>query len=55
MEGARKEAWKWLLHLDGYEYNEGKKSGLRVAKNTPILSSHKEKITDIGVSEVKLM
>ena len=50
VEGSRVEAWKWLLQLGGYEYNESKKSGLGVAKNTPILSSHKEKIADISVS-----
>ena len=50
VEGARIEAWKWLLQLGGYEYNEGKKSGLRVAKNTHILSCSKEKIADIELS-----
>ena len=50
VEGSRVEAWKWLLQLGGYEYNEGKKSGLRAAKNTHILSSHKEKIADTSIS-----
>ncbi len=50
VEGSRVEAWKWLLQLGGYDYNEGKKSGPRVAKNTHILSSHKEKIADMGIS-----
>ncbi len=50
VEGSRVGAWKWLLQLGGYEYNEGKKSGLRVAKNTPILSSHKQKIVSDEVS-----
>ncbi len=54
VEGARKEAWEWLLHLGGYDYNRGgyrgKNSPPRVAKNTPILSSLKENLPDIEVS-----
>ncbi len=50
VEGVRKEAWAWLLHLGGYDYNRGKNSPLRVAKNTPILSCSKEKIADIELS-----
>ncbi|ADD08808.1 hypothetical protein [Candidatus Aciduliprofundum boonei] len=54
VEGARKEAWEWLLHLGGYDYNRGgfrgKNPSLRVAKNTPILSSLKENLPDISIS-----
>ena len=50
IEGSRKEAWEWLLHLGGYEYNRGKNPSLRVAKNTPILSCSKEKIADTSIS-----
>ncbi len=50
VEGSKKEAWAWLLHLGGYNYNRGKNSGLRVAKNTPILSCSKQKIVSDEVS-----
>ncbi len=48
VEGSKKEAWTWLLHLGGCDYNRGgfrgKNSGLKVAKNTSILSSLKENL-----------
>ena len=57
VEGARKEAWEWLLHLGGYDYNrggfQGKNSALRAFKNTHILSSLKAKLFHIGVSKLR--
>jgi len=53
VEGSRTEAWAWLIHLGGYEYKRGKKSGLRHVKNSHILSSLKVKIADISISNLE--
>jgi hypothetical protein len=50
VEGARSEAWKWLLSLGGYEFKKGGYRGQGVSKNTPILSSLKKNLPEIEVS-----
>ena len=44
VEGARKEAWEWLLHLGGFKFERGRKPSQGVAKNTHILWSLRRKI-----------
>ena len=46
-------AWYWILDLSGYKFLRGKKSHLSHSKNGAMLSSLKEKIADISISNLE--